>query len=73
MPTRRGFIRAGAVLLAAPAIIRSQAFASQSTPLPITVSSYLLDRTQALFNGTVQIEGTEARRGYRADAQTSGI
>jgi 4,5-dihydroxyphthalate decarboxylase len=75
MFNRRVFIHAGATLLAAPAIIRSQAFANQSTHLPITVSSYLLDRTQALFNGTVKIEGTDARfkQGAIGDMNTAAF
>lgn len=50
----------GATFLAASAVNHSQAFASQSTQPPITVSNYLMDRTQALFDGTAKIEGTDA-------------
>jgi 4,5-dihydroxyphthalate decarboxylase len=59
MPSRRRFISAGAAFLVAPAVLGSRAFASQSAPLPITVSSYLLDRTQALFDGRIKIEGAD--------------
>ena len=54
---RRSFL-AGAAGFAAPAVLRfGPAYAAD---LPITASSYLLDRTQALFDGSVRIEGAEA-------------
>ncbi len=52
---RRKFLQYGATALATPWIARAQA-----ADLPITVSSYLLDRTAALFDGRVQIEGVTA-------------
>lgn len=55
---RRSFL-ASTALLAAPALLRS-APSSAATLLPITVSSYLLDRTAALFDGSVTIAGTDA-------------
>ncbi|WP_163886937.1 ABC transporter substrate-binding protein [Aliiruegeria sabulilitoris] len=54
-----------AAVLAGPAFLRATRASAQST-LPITVSSYLLDRTEALFDGRVKIEGTEAT--FVADA-----
>ncbi len=63
---RRTFLRSGAALLAAPAVLRSPVAAAQGGGLPITVSSYLLDRTEALFDGRVQIAGTQAT--FVADA-----
>jgi len=59
MQSRRHFLQAGSALLAAPAIFQATTVAA-SDGLPITVSSYLLDRTQALFDGSVQIEGAQA-------------
>ncbi|MDV7145679.1 ABC transporter substrate-binding protein [Tropicimonas sp. TH_r6] len=56
---RRAFLRSGAALLASPAFLRTTRATAQ-TALPITVSSYLLDRTEALFDGRVEIEGTQA-------------
>ncbi|NOE34482.1 MULTISPECIES: hypothetical protein [unclassified Ruegeria] len=52
---RRKFLQYGATALATPWIAKAQA-----ADLPITVSSYLLDRTAALFDGRVQIEGVKA-------------
>ena len=57
---RRAFLQAGAAFLSAPAIFRTSSVAAQGAGLPITVSSYLLDRTQALFDGGVTIEGARA-------------
>ena len=57
---RRTFLQAGAAFLSAPAILRTSGAAAQGAGLPITVSSYLLDRTQALFDGSVPIEGAQA-------------
>lgn len=75
MFSRRRFIHAGATFLAAPAIIHSPAFADLSSLLPITVSSYLLDRTQALFDGTVKIEGVDAtfEQGAIGDMNTAAF
>lgn len=57
---RRKFLIAGTALLAAPAVLRHPPAAEASERLPITVSSYFLDRTQPLFDGSVEIEGTRA-------------
>ena len=59
MLTRRHFLNAGAAILASPAVLRATRVSAQGA-LPITVSSYLLDRTQPLFDGSVAIEGVEA-------------
>lgn len=56
---RRDFLRSGAAVLATPAFLRVTRATAQGA-LPITVSSYLLDRTQALFDGRVEIEGAQA-------------
>lgn len=50
---RRQFLQAGSVVLMTPWVAKAQA-----SDLPITVASYLLDRTTALFDGRVKIEGT---------------
>lgn len=60
MPDRRTFLKAGLLTLATPAILGGRAAHAQGKGLPITVSSYRLDRTQALFDGRVSIEGTNA-------------
>ena len=52
---RRQFLQCGSAVLATPWVAKAQA-----ADLPITVSSYLLDRTAALFDGRVQIAGTTA-------------
>ncbi|MCV6584437.1 MAG: ABC transporter substrate-binding protein [Marinibacterium sp.] len=57
---RRLFLRTGLSALCAPAILRADG------GLPITVSCYSMDRTAALFDGSVRIEGTRAR--FVADA-----
>lgn len=57
---RREFLHLGAAALAAPTVLRSGLARAQSAPLPITVSSYRLDRTAALFDGSVEIEGADA-------------
>ncbi len=62
---RRHFVQAGAAMLASPALLRASRATAQGG-LPITVSSYLLDRTEALFDGRVEIEGTDAT--FVADA-----
>lgn len=54
MPTRRFVLTSAAAFCAAPAILRAQG-------LPLTVSCYRLDRTQALFDGRVTIAGAQAR------------
>ncbi|MGI9364769.1 MAG: ABC transporter substrate-binding protein, partial [Rhizobiaceae bacterium] len=74
MTTRRTFLSTTAAFLATPALIRSNALAS-SSPLPITVSSYLLDRTKALFDGSVEIEGTRAKfeQGAIGDMNTAAF
>ena len=46
--------------MAAPGSIAARSALAQSAPLKIDISSYLLDRTAPLFDGRVQIEGTEA-------------
>ena len=60
MLKRRQFLHAGAACLTTPALLRASAVVAQGDGLPITVSSYVLDRTQALFDGSVPIEGTRA-------------
>lgn len=55
MLNRRQFVGLTGTLLAAPALVGTRALASNY--LPITVSSYRLDRTQALFDRSVQIKG----------------
>lgn len=65
MINRRNFIQAGAAVLASPALLRVTRATAQGA-LPITVSSYLLDRTEALFDGRVEIEGVKAT--FVADA-----
>ncbi|MDV7143858.1 ABC transporter substrate-binding protein [Tropicimonas sp. TH_r6] len=65
MLTRRHFLNTGSALLASPAFLRATRASAQGA-LPITVSSYLLDRTEALFDGRVEIEGTQAT--FVADA-----
>lgn len=62
---RRRFFTAAAATLATP-YLGTATRARAADKLPITVSSYLLDRTEALFDGRVQIEGVEAR--FVADA-----
>ncbi|WP_425091253.1 ABC transporter substrate-binding protein [Tropicimonas sp. S265A] len=58
MTDRRTVVMAGAAFLAAPALLRTKGHAQ--TPLSIDVSSYRLDRTAALFDGRVRIEGVTA-------------
>ena len=58
---RRLFLQFLAASFAAPAVA-----SAQSGLLPVSVSSYLLDRTKALFDGRVKIEGTQAT--FVADA-----
>ena len=53
---RRLFLQTAAATLAAPAL----SFAQGSSDLPITISNYRLDRTAALFDGRVKIEGVAA-------------
>ena len=57
---RRHFLMSGASLLAAPALIRPDLALASGQDKAITVSSYLLDRTQALFDGRISIEGYDA-------------
>ena len=52
---RRHFLALGASALAAPAILRAS-----SGDLKLSVGGYRLDRTAALFDGKVQIEGADA-------------
>ena len=66
MLNRRQFVGLTGTFLAAPALIGSKALANTTNDLPITVSSYRLDRTQALFDGSVKIKGTNAT--FVADA-----
>jgi 4,5-dihydroxyphthalate decarboxylase len=65
MLTRRRLVQSAAALLASPALLKVTRATAQGA-LPITVSSYLLDRTEALFDGRVQIEGAQAT--FEADA-----
>jgi len=60
MTTRRRFLQTGAAALAAPAAIMANGTTVRGGDLPITVSSYRLDRTEALFDGRVEIAGTSA-------------
>ncbi len=60
MLTRRHLVKTGLFsMLASPVVLRATRASAQGA-LPITVSSYFLDRTEALFDGRVQIEGTQA-------------
>lgn len=67
---RRLFLQTVAAGLYAPTLA-----SAQSGELPITVSSYLLDRTQALFDGSVAIEGTDAEfvQGAIGDMNTAAF
>ena len=56
---RRTFLSLSASALAAPFVLRTAAL-GQRTPLALNISSYRLDRTAALFDGRVQIEGVDA-------------
>lgn len=58
MLTRRQFVGLTGSFFAASALVDTRALASND--LPITVSNYRLDRTQALFDGSVQIKGAKA-------------
>lgn len=60
MLDRRTFVGATVAALSAPTVLPSKTFASGAQNIPITVSSYLLDRTKALFDGVVKIEGADA-------------
>nr|WP_319947927.1 ABC transporter substrate-binding protein [uncultured Shimia sp.] len=60
MLNRRRFVALTGTLLAAPALIGTKASVSGNGGLPITVSNYRLDRTQALFDGSVKIKGANA-------------
>ncbi|WP_420415362.1 ABC transporter substrate-binding protein [Roseibium sp.] len=64
------FLQTVAAGLAAPTLA-----SAQSGQLPITVSSYLLDRTQALFDGSVAIEGADAEfiQGAIGDMNTAAF
>ena len=57
---RRQFLKGGAAGVAASSISTSRALGASHQPLEIEASSYLLDRTEALFDGRVQIEGAKA-------------
>ena len=65
MLTRRRLVQSTAAILASPALLKVTRATAQGA-LPITVSSYLLDRTEALFDGRVSIEGAQAT--FVADA-----
>ena len=58
---RRRFLTSAAAGPAAAALFPASTFAGSHGPLDVEVSSYLLDRTAALFDGRVRIEGTNAR------------
>ncbi|WP_395175638.1 ABC transporter substrate-binding protein [Roseibium alexandrii] len=75
MFNRRQFIQAGGMALAAGQGLGCAGASAQSGQLPITVSSYLLDRTQALFDGSVAIEGTDAEfvQGAIGDMNTAAF
>jgi 4,5-dihydroxyphthalate decarboxylase len=55
---RRTFMELGAATLAAPHILRSKSARAGISDPAITVAGYLLDRTAALFDGSITIEGT---------------
>ena len=57
---RRTFLAGCAAAIAAPKLVPAAPALAQSSALKIDVSSYRLDRTAPLFDGRVQIEGTEA-------------
>jgi 4,5-dihydroxyphthalate decarboxylase len=60
--SRRGFIKAGALTVGAAAVISMSGFATaQATAkpgrLPLSMAGYNFDRTRALIDGSVKIEG----------------
>ncbi len=57
---RRDFLALTAGGAAACLSLSATGGLAQSNLLPITVSSYRFDRTAALFNGRIEIEGTDA-------------
>jgi 4,5-dihydroxyphthalate decarboxylase len=57
---RRKFLHVGAAAIASPFVPGSGTGHAASGKLAVTVSSYRLDRTAALFDGRVEIEGTDA-------------
>ena len=60
--TRRNFIKTSAIAASAAAALPLNAFASSQSKdgLPLTVTGYNLDRTRALFDGRVTIDGCAA-------------
>ncbi|SFM43898.1 ABC transporter substrate-binding protein [Shimia aestuarii] len=54
---RREFMMMSGAALAAPSLVASRALASD---VPVSVAGYRLDRTAALFDGTVAIDGVKA-------------
>jgi len=75
MIDRRALMASGACLLAAPVLAKAGTVAPGEDRLPITVSGYLLDRTQALFDGRIEIQGTQARfvQGAIGDMNTAAF
>ena len=57
---RRDALKSIAMAVSAPFVLKAGLALSASAPLPVTVSSYRLDRTEALFDGHIQIEGVAA-------------
>lgn len=57
---RRRFLATSAAALAAPTMEAAPTLAADQARLPINVSSYYLDRTAALFERRVKIEGVDA-------------
>ena len=71
---RRSFLSGSAALMAAGFWPAAHGLA-QTSSLSIDVSSYLFDRTAALFNGRVKIEGVDARfhQGAIGDMNTAAF
>lgn len=57
---RRQFLQSSAAGLAASTAFATAGSSASNDPLEIDVSSYLLDRTAALFDGRIQIKGAKA-------------
>ena len=57
---RRDFLRVSTASIAAPAIVKSATINAQSNQLQLNIASYRLDRTAALFDGKVEIDGVDA-------------
>ena len=57
---RRNFLRLGAASLAAPALFNATGLNAGASQLPLQIASYRLDRTAALFDAKVRIDGVDA-------------